>query len=299
MLRSVLSLALLTLFSSTATAIEIDTAHGSVELAETPHPLVVYNIGSLDTLLTLGVDIEGVADNPYRSHNLPGEPVSVGSVFHPDIETIAALQPALIIVGERSRTQYDVLHRIAPTIDLSIGAKGGAYILQNGIARARQLAALYNKTDLADKLIEQLESSRDATRQITRDSGSGLIVLVNGRAISLLGKDSLIGWIVQELELNLLADKPQSSITGIEPISFEYLAAKQPDWLIVIDRGHAIGQESGISAAALLDNPLVAQTPAAKNKRIIYLDGKDALLAIGGLGAMQRILDQLGNAFAQ
>ena len=281
----------------TAQAMDIDTARGTVSVPDAPHPLAVYDLGTLDTLLALGVPIDGVPQNTYREQDIPGNPAPVGSVSEADLEAVATLQPKLVIVGERSRKQYEVLRELAPTIDLSLGAGGGEHIYQNGIARARQLAALYDKQAEADDLITSLEASRDAAKAAAQNSGSGLIILTSGRIISLLGKDSLVGWLVEELDLDLIDDKPQSRITDIEPISFEYLAAKQPDWLIVIDRDQAIGQASGSSAEALFDNELVAQTPAAKNKRIIFLDGKDASLAIGGLSTMQRTLDALRSAF--
>ena len=46
-----------------------------------------------------------------------------------------------------------------------------------------------------------------------------------------------------------------------QPVTFEYIKKTNPDWLFVLDRSAAIGEESK-AAKDVLDNPLVAETTA-------------------------------------
>ena len=46
-----------------------------------------------------------------------------------------------------------------------------------------------------------------------------------------------------------------------QPVTFEYIKKTNPDWLFVLDRSAAIGEE-GKAAKDVLDNPLVAETTA-------------------------------------
>ena len=46
-----------------------------------------------------------------------------------------------------------------------------------------------------------------------------------------------------------------------QPVTFEYIKKPNPDWLFVLDRSAAIGEE-GKAAKDVLDNPLVAETTA-------------------------------------
>ena len=46
-----------------------------------------------------------------------------------------------------------------------------------------------------------------------------------------------------------------------QPVMFEYIKKTNPDWLFVLDRSAAIGEE-GKAAKDVLDNPLVAETTA-------------------------------------
>ena len=64
------------------------------------------------------------------------------------------------------------------------------------------------------------------------------------------------------------------------PVSFEYLKEKNPDWLFVLDRSAAIGEE-GQAAKDVLNNPLVAETIAWKKGQVVYLDS-GTYLAAGG-----------------
>lgn len=79
-------------------------------------------------------------------------------------------------------------------------------------------------------------------------------------------------------------------------MSFEFVAEANPDWLLVIDRGAAVGQ-GGEAAAATLDNPLIAGTTAGKAGQIVYLDGSAMYLASGGVQSLSGALTQLTQAF--
>ena len=46
-----------------------------------------------------------------------------------------------------------------------------------------------------------------------------------------------------------------------QPVTFEYIKKTNPDWLFVLDRSAAIGEE-GKADKDVLDNPLVAETTA-------------------------------------
>ncbi len=69
-----------------------------------------------------------------------------------------------------------------------------------------------------------------------------------------------------------------------------------PDWILVIDRGAAIGQD-GEAAEATLDNPLVAGTTAGENGRIVYLDSAPLYLAGGGITSLRGTVNQITAAF--
>lgn len=279
----------------------IETARGVVELPADIDRIAVFNLGTLDTLNALGVGVDGAPSERFIDGLNAIPATAIGTVITADVEAVHHLQPDVIIIGERSAKQYDAVAPIATTLDLSLGKYGGKNIYQNAIKRLHQLAKLFHKETQAQRIEKRLNQQRDVARCAAVDAGKGMMVMLSGRNISLLGDNSLIAWITEELRLQTIGDSRYDStaITDIQPISFEYIAIQKPQWLIVVDRNAAIGKLSQLSAAELFDNALVAQTPAAKNGRVIYLNSADALVSIGGVQAMQRTLTELVKAFSR
>ena len=81
-------------------------------------------------------------------------------------------------------------------------------------------------------------------------------------------------------------------------LTHEAIAEANPDWLFVIDRGAAVG-DSGASAQATLDTPLVAGTRAWTSGQVVYLDPTPLYIAGGGYTAMTRAIDQLTEALSR
>jgi iron complex transport system substrate-binding protein len=274
--------------------VTIETAAGPVALAPAPETVAVFDIAALDTLNALGVPVAGVPVPVYLdSLAALGESAApVGTLFEPDFEALAVLQPDLIVVGGRSSEQRQAVSDIAPAIDMTIWGDD-----LPGQARARIAAygTLFDREAEAAALTGALDAKLEAARQAVSGKGSALIVLTNGGKISAYGAGSRFGWLHSEIGLPEAVSGLDAETHG-QPVSFEFLAEQNPDWLLVIDRGAAIGAE-GEAAAATLDNPLVAQTRAAQAGQIVYLDAAPLYIAAGGAGSMMHTLDEIIAAF--
>ena len=77
---------------------------------------------------------------------------------------------------------------------------------------------------------------------------------------------------------------PMNSVGGIQAFAalkdLGRVLKTNPDYLFVVDRN--VIAKSKETAAAALDNPLIAKTKAAQNGKIIYLDPELWYLAGGG-----------------
>ena len=82
-----------------------------------------------------------------------------------------------------------------------------------------------------------------------------------------------------------------------QAISHEFIMETNPDWLFVVDRDAAIGQE-GQSAQQFLDNPLVRGTTAWERGQVVYLDPMAWYLVGGGVQALRTGIAQLSAALA-
>lgn len=275
--------------------ITVDTVKGNVDLAMNPSPLVVYDMTLMQDLAALDVAVDGMPsglklDN-LQSKTQP-EPKTVGTVFEPDLEALNAMQPQAILVGSRMAEKYDALSSIAPTLDMTIDT---ANIYESSKQRLHDLGALFGKSAQAAKLQGNIDGLIDETKALTKDKGKGLVVMVNGNKLSAYGDKSRYGFIHTVLDIPMADDQIADARHG-QPISFEYIQKTNPDWLFVVDRSAAIG-EDGAGAKAVLDNPLVAQTNAWSKNQVVYLS-PDSYLAFGGYYQWIQDLTTIKEAFA-
>ncbi|MGM8888463.1 ABC transporter substrate-binding protein, partial [Psychrobacter sp. 1U2] len=176
-------------------AIDIDTVKGDVSLPINPSPIAVYDMTLLQDLAALDVAVTGIPsglklDNLY-SKNQP-DPEEVGTVFEPDLEALNAMQPQAILVGSRMAEKYNELSSIAPTLDMTIDTTN---IYESSKQRLHDLGALFGKSDEALKLQQNIDGLIDETKALSQDSGTGLVVMVNGNKLSAYGDKSRFGFI--------------------------------------------------------------------------------------------------------
>ncbi len=275
--------------------ISVDTVKGPVDLAIHPSPLVVYDMTLMQDLAALDVAVDGMPsglklDN-LQSKTQP-DPKEVGTVFEPDLEALNAMQPQAILVGSRMAEKYDALSSIAPTLDMSIDT---ANIYESSKQRLHDLGALFGKSDQAAKLQGNIDGLIDETKTATKNKGNGLVIMVNGNKLSAYGDKSRFGFIHTVLGVPMVDNQIKDASHG-QPVSFEYLQKTNPDWLFVIDRSAAIGEDSA-GAKAVLHNALVAQTTAWSKDQVVYLS-PDSYLAFGGYYQWIQDLTNIKEAFA-
>ena len=275
--------------------IAVETARGAVSVPEKPAIVAVFDLSSLDTLHTLGVDVAGVPGSnlpPSLEQYKADSYTKIGTLFEPDYETLNALQPDLIIIGGRSAAKHDELAKLAPVIDLTADSNNfGASIMRN----ATTLGAIFGKQAEVNDRLAKLEASVADLTVLGAKAGKALIVLTTGGKMSAYGPGSRFGELHGRFGI-AAADPDLTVETHGQVVSYEYILEKNPDWLFVIDRDAAIGQSKGQSAEQMLDNDLVHATNAWKKGQVVYLDPVKMYLTSGGLAAEQGIVDDIASA---
>lgn len=281
-----------------AAEITVATARGEVTLPEKPEKVVVFDLAALDTLDALGVSVHGVPGSnipPSLEKYMAADYTKVGSLFEPDYEAVNALEPDLIIVGARSAAKFEDLARLATTIDMSTDPKDYAGSIRRN---ALTLGRIFGKEDIAKALVGKLEASIAALREKAKGKGRALVLLTTGGKISAYGPGSRFGQLHDQYGM-AAADPSLDVATHGQAVSFEYILKTNPDWLFVVDRDAAIGNNSGQPAARLLDNELVAKTNAWKNGRVVYLDPVKMYLTASGIRAEQGVVDEISAALGE
>lgn len=279
------------------TEVTVIHAQGETVVPFKPQTVLVFDLGTLDMLDSLGVTVTGVPKS-----NLPGalerfaddEYLDIGTLFEPDYEAVAAADADLIIVGTRAAAVYSELSAIAPTIDLSPDPSD---FLAGQEANARIIGQIFGLEDEIEEQLTAIEEKVAEVQELTAEAGTALIVMTSGGEVNAYGIGSRFGWIHDVLGFTPAIEDIEAATHG-EAISFEFILEANPDWLLVLDRDAAVGETGSEAAAQILDNELVAQTTAWSNDQVIYLDPVDWYMIAGGLPALERMVDAIGTPLA-
>ncbi len=277
-----------------AETLKIEHSSGVADVEKSPKTVLVYDFGMLETLDMLGIPVAGVPGSAippslekYKADSYP----KIGTLFEPDYEAINAAEADLVIVGGRSQAKYAEVAKIAPTIDLTSDDKD---IIGSVKKNAEILGQIFGKEAEIKANVDKLDASIEKLRGIAAEKGTGLILLTTGGKISAYGKGSRFG-VLHDVFGIKPADPELQVATHGQAVSYEYILETNPDWIFVVDRDAAIGQQAQ-PAAALLDNELVRQTKAWKDGHVVYLDSAKLYLTASGLKSQQDIVDQLTQA---
>lgn len=279
--------------------ITVEHAQGSTQVKKNPAKVVVLDTASLDTLDALDLEsrVVGVPKVTLpETLSVYAQTQQVGTAQEPDVEAIAKLGPDAIIIGGRSAAKYAELAEVAPTIDLTVN---NAAPLESLTKNTEALGTLFDASDKAKDALadvsKAVDSAKAATQAAAKSDQKALIVLTSGGKVSAFGPGARFGSLIHDvLGVPAAATNLEASQHG-QAISFEFIAETKPDLLFVVDRDAAIGQKSA-PAKQVLDNPLVARTPAWTNNKVAYLDGTDWYLIGFGVNATQRMVKSVQDA---
>jgi iron complex transport system substrate-binding protein len=277
-----------------STEITVAHAQGETTVPVDPETVVVFDVGVLSTLDSLGVDVAGVPDAVFPevlAQYGEDEYPKVGSLFEPDYEAVNALEPDLIIVAGRSAAAYPELAEIAPTVDLTVD--NGDFVASFE-QRVTSLAEIFGaEEEVADRLAA-LDERIGEVQEAAQNAGNALFVMTSASELSAYGPGTRFGFVYNELGLTAADDELTAADHG-DAISFEYLAETDPDLLFVLDRDAAIG-ESGTAAEQVLDNELVHGTKAWSNDDVHYLDSTVWYIAPNGLPSVESMVEEIAAA---
>jgi iron complex transport system substrate-binding protein len=280
--------------SSGSAEVTVAHAQGETAVPADPQRVVVFDVGVLSTLDSLGVEVAGVPEATYPeslSQYAGEEYAKVGSLFEPDYEAVNALEPDLIIVGGRSAAVYPELAEIAPTIDLTVDNQD---FLASFAERTTTLGEVFGEQAAVAERLAAVEQRATEVRTAAADAGDALFVMTSAGELSAYGPETRFGLVYEELGLTPADDGLTAADHG-DAISFEYLAENDPDVLLVLDRDAAIG-ESGQAAAQVLDNELVRGTTAWQQDDVHYLDSTVWYIAPNGLPSVEQMVEEVGAA---
>ena len=285
-------------FAKDAKSIPLATPQGNINVPVNPARVVVMDFGMLDTLDALkaagAIQHEVAVALPkanlpsYLSRYKAEGYVDVGGLKDFNLETIYAFKPDLIITSARQQDFYKELSSIAPV--WQVNNMPADYV--PGVAQnIRDMGAVFSAGSQVDKALEDIDAAILKVRHAAEEQNlKALILLTNDGKISAYGSGSRFGIIHDAMGIGQADPDIKVGLHG-QMVNYEYIAAKDPDIIFVVDRSAAVSGKA--DGARILDNDLVNGTKAARNGRIIALDPNVWYLSGGGLQSLGMMVSEI------
>ncbi|MDI9856054.1 siderophore ABC transporter substrate-binding protein [Comamonas sp. 17RB] len=249
---------------------------GTTVIRRLPQRVAALEMNEVDFLDQLGVPVAGMVKD-YVPHFLArykgdAKVQDLGAIVQPNLERVHALRPDLILMTSLQAGHYADLTEIAPAlyyeVDFKNSEKGHLEVVRNHLLI---LGRIFQKDALAQTRADALDAEVQQLRRTTQGRPEkALIVLHNNGAFSSFGPQSRYGFVFSALGVKPASAALETSLHG-QPISSEFIQQADPDILYVVDRT-AVMERRPVLQADGIANPLLRQTKAWKNGRVVFAD---------------------------
>ena len=291
MTSKLLSTALSTTLVATATT----TLLFSAVSAAADQRIATFDLGSLDTLDAFGLSeqVVGVpkASLPNYLEQYAAETYTdIGGLRSPDMDAISASEPSLILYTGRQGDWEAELGDIAPLLNTSL--QGDDYLAAFD-ANVRELAGQLDADSQAEEALEILHAEIESQREALSDAPRTLVVTHNGGNL-MLNQHPVVHDVlgVDTLEMPDSVTSETRGTRTFTPLSADAIAEIDPEFVLVVDRSAAIGDEPG-------DADSLSQTlsdAGAENARVVMLTPALWYLSGGGLQSLRLQIEEIAAA---
>lgn len=268
------------------TTVDVTDAHGTVTVPVNPKNVVALDNRTFETLADWNIELAAVpkavmpSDSPYVADE---NVVDIGNHREPKLEEIAAVDPELVIVGQRFGSYYEDIKKLVPNaavIDLSFDVSEEAATpgenLVNGLKDATtMLGKIFDKNEEAEKLVADFDETIASAKEAYNGEDTVMGVIVSGGDIGFSAPShgrvwgpmfDIFGWVPALEVKNTSADHQG------DEVSVEAIAQSNPDWIFVLDRDAAVSSvEDAVPAKDVIENsPALQNTTAITEKHVLY-----------------------------
>ncbi|QUM81510.1 siderophore ABC transporter substrate-binding protein [Moritella sp. 5] len=283
------------LFSANALSETITVSHqlGKTTLDTKPERVVVIGTGTLDALDYFGIKpvaLSKATTMPdYLLKYKAKEFASSGSLNEPDFETIYMQKPDVIIIGSRAAESYKELSKIAPTVMFAPESNG---YWQSTQKQWRMLADIFEIQPKVEAKIASVDSLISEIANYNKTNHvKALTVMSAGGNITTFGAQSRFSAIYRDFGFQEAVPNIKESRHG-DLISYEFISNVNPANLFIIDKDKLINKDKSRTREEFA-NPLVKSTTAYKNNNLNYLDINAWYIALSGVTATDKMIQDM------
>ncbi|MBV9791382.1 MAG: iron-siderophore ABC transporter substrate-binding protein [Chloroflexi bacterium] len=280
-----------------ATRTVADALGAEIEVPAAPQRIVVLTQEDLDAALALGVMPAGITNG--QGQNTPprylGERVAglrvVGDLLRPNLESVAAVNPDLILAGDMNDEQVIAqLGEIAPTVvtmDVDDDWK----------THFAKVAEVLNKQDAGTRVLADYDAEVQAVKAALGANANARVSVVRWGPTgpSYMQPKQFSVLVLTDLGLQRPAHQPDDGFTHSMPLSLEQINLIDGDWLFLGTLSPEGEDATAMQSAR--DTPVFQQLAAVKNNHVVAIDGA-VWSSRGGVLAAQVVLDDVRKALS-
>lgn len=260
-----------------------DMAGNTVEIPADPQSIVATDNRIFGTLADWGVELSAAPvdlmpeNDQLAAYHESSDIVNLGNHREPDMEGVVAVEPDLILNGQRFDQHAKDLQELAPDaafVDTNIDVENDPID-----EKLRELTSLlgevFGQQDSADQLIADFDESIERAQAAYNEEWTVAGLITSGGDINYAAPTTgrAVGPVFDVLNLTpALEDEGSTNHQG-DDISVEAIADANPEWLIVLDRDAGTGDAEADSATELIEESEALQNvPAVQEGNIVYLN---------------------------
>ncbi|WP_439651423.1 ABC transporter substrate-binding protein [Photobacterium atrarenae] len=265
---------------------------GTAELSAPPKKVVSLDWVLTETLLTLDVAPQAIADvSGYQEWvSLPVLPegvVDVGSRREPNLELLAQLKPDVILMSKHLAPAYEKLSAIAPTLVYSVYSEKKAPYQQAEVI-TRQLGVLFEREAKAEQVIDATRERLAQNGQRLKTAGMAshpllIVRFIGDKHLRIHGEGSLAQNTLARMGLKS-GWAHETNLWGFSSAGMEKLAPLQQASVVYFGPLDEQVQQT------VFNTPLWRAMAFSREKRVYELP---AIWSFGGLKAAERLSEQV------
>ncbi|WP_287864989.1 siderophore ABC transporter substrate-binding protein [Achromobacter sp.] len=278
-------------------AVTVQHKLGTTVIDKRPQRVVALDMNEVDFLDLLGVPVAGMPKDfvPHFLAQYKDAPDvrDMGAIVQPNLERVHAAKPDLILITSLQANHYKELSQIAPTIHFDVDYRDSQVnhieVIKDHLMT---LGRIFEKEDVARQQAAALDEKVQQARRLIQDRPEkALIVLHNNGAFTSFGTQSRYGFVFNALGVKPAGPGGEAGLHG-QPISSEFIQQANPDVIYVVDRT-AVMERRPVLNAETLGNPLLRQTPAWKNGRVVFADAEAWYVTAASVNSLRIVIDDV------
>lgn len=289
-----------------ATTVTVTDNHGEVDVPVNPERVVALDNHVFETLDEWDVPLvaapKGIMGTAWPDYTEDAEIADVGTHREPNLESIIAAQPDLIIGGYRFSESYDTIVEQNPDAAvIEIAPRDGEDPMEELKRETEILGQIFDRESEAAEITAEFDQAVADAKEAYNGTDTVIGLITSGGKIEFAAPVTgrSVGPVFSALDLVPAIEQEAEDTSHGDDISVEAIAAANPDWIVVLDRDASFAEpEPGaVPADELIAGSEALQgVTAVQEDRIVYLDSDFYLTE--DIQAYTELYEQLQEAFA-